>query len=323
MNAIPKFSIIVPIYKAENCIEKCIEGILAQTITDFELLLVNDGSPDRSGEICDEFARQDNRIKVFHKENGGPSSARNVGLDNAIGEFICFVDADDNVDCCFLENFGKCESDITIQGLYIKDYNEQQERYIPIYESVFNDTNVKSLIDILHDAKNTGYIYTRIYRRQIIEDNNLRLNEKYRLREDEEFIWRYMCLCKTFTTIDKGSYHYEMPNFSSKYSNVDLDSDFECTISIIQNCSLLLGEHSHPHVVNNINRLAAIALNSYKRGDFDYCKTNRYISSFKQYYKIVKNSNLLNTKSKIVYNLMGIHTSKWFHEMLSLILRRL
>lgn len=323
MNTIPRFSIIVPIYKAENNIKKCIEGILAQTIADFELILVNDGSPDRSGEICEEFARKDNRIKVFHKENGGPSSARNVGLDNAIGEFICFVDVDDTVDCCFLENFGKCESDITIQGLYIKGYNEQKERYRPIYESVFSFADIKTLINILHEAENTGYIYTRIYRRQIIEDNKLRLNEEYRLREDEEFIWRYMCLCKTFSTIDKGSYHYEMPNFSSKYSNIDLDSDFECTISIIQNCTLLLGEYCHPHVVNNINRLAAIVLNSYRRDDFDYSKTNKYITAFRQYYKIVNKCKTINTKSKIIYNLIGSHTPKQFHRVLNIVLSKL
>ena len=88
-------SIIVPVYNSEQTLNRCIDSILGQTYRNFELLLINDGSKDRSGEICDEYARKDSRVKVFHKENGGVSSARNVGLDNARGEWITFCDSDD------------------------------------------------------------------------------------------------------------------------------------------------------------------------------------------------------------------------------------
>lgn len=91
----PKISVIVPVYNVEQYLATCIDSILMQTFSDFEVLLIDDGSTDRSGLICDEYANNDNRIKVFHKENGGVSSARNLGLDNAIGEWIGFVDADD------------------------------------------------------------------------------------------------------------------------------------------------------------------------------------------------------------------------------------
>ena len=84
----PKISVIVPVYKAEAYLHRCVDSLLAQTFTDFEVLLVDDGSPDRSGEICDEYARKDRRVRVFHKENGGVSSARNMGLDNARGEYV-------------------------------------------------------------------------------------------------------------------------------------------------------------------------------------------------------------------------------------------
>ena len=94
-NTNPQISVIVPVYNAEKYLRRCVDSILAQTFTNFELLLIDDGSKDKSGEICDEYARKDNRVKVFHKENGGVSSARNVGLDNAQGEWICFCDADD------------------------------------------------------------------------------------------------------------------------------------------------------------------------------------------------------------------------------------
>ena len=85
---IPKISVIIPVYNAEKTLHRCIDSILAQTFSDFEVLLIDDGSKDKSGEICDEYARKDSRIKVCHKENGGVSSARNMGLDNAKGEWI-------------------------------------------------------------------------------------------------------------------------------------------------------------------------------------------------------------------------------------------
>lgn len=91
----PKISIIVPVYNVEKYLRKCIDSILNQTFKDFELILIDDGSTDESGKICDEYNLKDNRIKVIHKENGGLSSARNAGLDIAQGEYIGFVDSDD------------------------------------------------------------------------------------------------------------------------------------------------------------------------------------------------------------------------------------
>src|SRR4051812_47980519 len=91
----PKISIIVPVYNVQSFIRECIESILGQSFVDFELILVNDGSSDQSGFICDEYSNTDKRIVVIHKENGGQSSARNMGIESAKGEFIGFVDSDD------------------------------------------------------------------------------------------------------------------------------------------------------------------------------------------------------------------------------------
>ncbi|MDU2552528.1 MAG: glycosyltransferase family 2 protein, partial [Staphylococcus epidermidis] len=98
-----EISIIVPVYNVENYLKKCVESILSQTFTDFELLLVDDGSTDSSGEMCDELKRLDERIKVIHKENGGLSSARNAGIDVAKGKYLTFVDSDDYIDTHMLE----------------------------------------------------------------------------------------------------------------------------------------------------------------------------------------------------------------------------
>ena len=93
----PSISIIVPVYNSEKTLNRCVDSILSQTFQDWELLLIDDGSTDRSGKLCDEYALKDQRIKVFHKKNGGVSSARNIGLDHAKGEWITFIDSDDEI----------------------------------------------------------------------------------------------------------------------------------------------------------------------------------------------------------------------------------
>ena len=100
----PKVSVIVPVYNTEKYLPRCIESILAQTFTDFELILVNDGSTDKSGKICDEYAKKDSRIVVIHKENGGVSSARNKGIEISQGELISFIDADDWITPLYLSD---------------------------------------------------------------------------------------------------------------------------------------------------------------------------------------------------------------------------
>lgn len=100
----PKVSIVIPVYKAEPYIKDCVQTILRQTFKDFELLLVDDGSPDKSGEICDRLAQEDSRIRVFHKPNGGATSARKYGVEHAIGDYIMFSDADDEMPSNSLDN---------------------------------------------------------------------------------------------------------------------------------------------------------------------------------------------------------------------------
>lgn len=106
-NTTPLISVIVPLYNVEKYINQCIDNILAQTYSNFELLLINDGSSDKSGEICDEYALKDSRIKVFYKENGGVSSARNFGLDKAQGDWITFIDSDDTISLEYFAEISK------------------------------------------------------------------------------------------------------------------------------------------------------------------------------------------------------------------------
>ncbi|OOL43593.1 glycosyl transferase family 2, partial [Enterococcus faecium] len=116
---------IVPVYKVEKYLRKCVDSILAQTFTDFEVILVDDGSPDNSGKICDEYAEKDNRVRVIHKENGGLSSARNAGIDVARGKYLGFVDSDDYIDEDMYE--------ILYENLKIHDADISSVELIPFY----------------------------------------------------------------------------------------------------------------------------------------------------------------------------------------------
>lgn len=107
-------SCIIPVYNTEKYLRRCIESVLAQTFVDWEMLLIDDGSTDASGSICDEYAAKDERIRVFHKENGGISSARNLGLNYAQGEWIFFVDSDDSLPKTSLESLLARSSDANI-----------------------------------------------------------------------------------------------------------------------------------------------------------------------------------------------------------------
>ena len=132
----PLVSIVVPIYKVpEKYLRQCVESCINQTLHDLEIILVDDGSPDKCGEICDEYAKQDERVKVWHKENGGVSSARQVGLNNAVGEYIIHADPDDWVNANMLEEmYGMAkdrEADIVLADFYrdtesAKDVYEEQ-----------------------------------------------------------------------------------------------------------------------------------------------------------------------------------------------------
>ena len=213
-------SVIVPVYKAEPYLHRCIDSILAQSYTDFELLLVDDGSPDNSGAICDEYAGLDGRVRVFHKENGGVSSARNLGLDNAKGEYITFCDADDYVgeDWLIVYNEAiKQNLDFAIQGIYYITNKGDIEKMslIPYVGCNLNDK--RNLIVCLMKQYVFGYPVTKLFRRQIIEDNHIRFDEQSAFREDEQFFSKYLEFVITFRCIDKENYYYILPPIEKEY----------------------------------------------------------------------------------------------------------
>jgi len=187
------------------------------------LLLIDDGSTDGSGRICDEYADKDGRIRVFHKENGGVSSARNVGLDNARGEWIAFCDADDWTDAGWLEIYHEkmdCRADLLVQG-FIPHGRLWNHKTGIDYHGTIQDGILK-----LSENNILGYLWTKLFKKDIIEQRHLRFDLDVVFREDELFCLEYMEGISIMSCVSKEGYHYSMPDFSTKYRHNDYFDSF-------------------------------------------------------------------------------------------------
>lgn len=217
MNA-PQVSMVVPIYNVESFLEKSISHLLNQTFTDFELILIDDGSKDKSGEICDKYALKDNRIKVTHKENGGAGSARNAGIEIAIGEYIMFPDADDLVYGNMLEIV---VAEITKKSveLVIFSYEniciEGETIIVKNRNKLLNKTIIDNKIEcrkLWFDVRkiNIGQLNSpcnKLYKLNIIKDNNIRFPD-IRRAQDAVFNLKYYDKVSSISVIDEILYRY-------------------------------------------------------------------------------------------------------------------
>lgn len=198
-------SIIIPIYNAEKYLRCCIESIIAQTFTDFELLLIDDGSKDNSGAICDEYAAKDARIRVFHKENGGVSSARNLGLDNAKGEWITFIDSDDWVKQDYLYSMiSQPDADLIMSSFDIIENVEEWDNNIEC--KIYTKNEIKNFIDIYIYTANLCSPWCKLFRSSLI--NQLRFNSNISFAEDTIFVFEYLCNVQCVRTVENWGYQY-------------------------------------------------------------------------------------------------------------------
>ncbi len=198
----PLISVIVPVYNAESTLRQCVDSILAQEYQDFELLLIDDGSKDYSPAICNEYAQKDQRVKVFHKENGGVSSARNVGLDNVKGEWITFIDADDYITTGYFEDVTQHQEDVLFIGYQaIKDgtivggCTSQQLNELNSLRVFLNSYLINSII---------RSPWAKFYKRSLI--GNLRFLSDMKIGEDAWFVFRYLSKCKSYAVLSDSEY---------------------------------------------------------------------------------------------------------------------
>ncbi len=240
-------SIIVPVYNAEKYLRECIESILCQTYKTFELVLVDDGSSDNSGKICDEYATRDERIKVIHKENGGVSSVRNLGIEVSNGEYITFIDSDDFVDEKYLElmhnRILETNSDMCFCHFDRFDetsFVEYKEKIPDKMDVNFSDPDFVEFACWFFKLKNNvfGSSCRVLYKRFCIE--NVRFNPKIKISEDLIFVLNAILNSKSICSIPNVFYHYRINSSSASGTykkdflvsqlelKNELDSIFEC-----------------------------------------------------------------------------------------------
>jgi len=204
----PTISVIVPVYNVEKYIGKCIDSILNQTYSDLELLLIDDGSPDESGMICDEYAKRDSRIRVLHKENGGVSSSRNIGVDNARGKWILFVDGDDWVGSEYIQSMflGNKDADLSMQGYKIirqcgQDIIHKFDSNLFTYNilEVFCESEYKNIINSP---------VSKLFKASIIKTYNIRFDNSISYGEDHLFVLEYLKHVKSIYISNTYDYYY-------------------------------------------------------------------------------------------------------------------
>ena len=220
----PTVSVIIPVYKVERYLDACVESVIGQTYTDLEILLVDDGSPDRCPAMCDAWAEKDPRIHVIHRENGGLSAARNTGIDMARGRYYAFIDSDDVVRPAYLKKmYEACEAHDAYMAICAVE--DEQENGKPLPEPVFTPPTQEGVFrgkDLLNEFYTPyGTVYTvawnKMYRAEVWK---LLHYPEGRLHEDDFVAHRLFWRCDKVVCIDKPLYHYRLRNGSICRTNI-------------------------------------------------------------------------------------------------------
>ena len=200
----PKISIIIPCYKVEQYISKCLDSIQSQIFQDWEAICIDDGSPDNTGKILDEYANKDSRIKVIHQENGGVSNARNKGIDIAIGQYIGFVDPDDWIEYNYYQTLvnaaEKNKADVVQCGYTL--FKDQGFKKV-----VWKKNIATSFAEVIKELKR-GFIWNKLWKAELIKKNNLRFDTSISYCEDLLFSVLASEYVGRFVTVDYSGYYY-------------------------------------------------------------------------------------------------------------------
>ena len=204
-------TIIVPVYNVCPYLNRCLQSIADQLYTDWECVLVDDGSTDSSGAICDEWAARDERFRVIHHSNKGVSFSRNYGLKISNGEYVVFVDSDDYVDSTYLSNLFREDADLVVSGYVRESKDGNIEVYRPMEDSIFdfNPQNEERIVEMLKKSLIFGPT-NKLYKRKIIVDNGIEFPEERSYGEDLEFNFQYIYHVSSVRTIAKANYHYRI-----------------------------------------------------------------------------------------------------------------
>ena len=211
-------SVIVPVYNAEKFVEKCIESVQTQTYMDWQMILVDDGSKDNSLEVCQGYAKKDNRISVIHQENAGAGAARNTGLAKATGDYVVFIDSDDYVDKDYFALLAKHNEDVVFIDVQAVDENGKvvRDEFLSVYKNLSKDDFMRSQMT---GKINWGGV-RKVVKREILERNNIKYTD-HKVGEEALFTYSSVFYSKSIAFIEKPVYFYIQRDDSLSRTKMD------------------------------------------------------------------------------------------------------
>lgn len=304
-------SVIVPVYNVEKYLHKCINSIINQTYKNLEIILIDDGSTDNSGKICDEYALKDNRIKVIHKENGGLSSARNAGLDICSGDYIGFVDSDDYIAEDMYEylyvNFKKNNADVAMCNFY-NVFENRIEKSFSINDFDLSEQETMLSINLKYAYNAFIAVWNKLYKKTIIKSIRFPLNK---CSEDSAILIDWILKTKKMSYTSNASYYYvrRVNSLSNRKIDEHLFDEVENFNKILKIC--------HKKFGNCIDIAQADLFIAYRISLDRLLKSsniNMYIEEkiicqnyFRKYIRKFIFNNNINNKTKLIYLLISIH----------------
>lgn len=301
MNNLP-VSIIVPVYNVANYLIECVDSILGQTFSDFELILVNDGSTDKSLDICRKYEAKDSRIRVVDKQNGGVSSARNAGIDRAKGEYITFVDSDDLIKIDYLENLVNAlniDTDLVQSGIIFFDNASGREigqEELPVHNKLFRNAPGDCLL-IATMPLITSPV-SKLYRTSILRENDIRFDESFSYGEDRDFNLKYLGVVQSVRSIGYKGYLYRK----------GLDNSLSCDKDYLKLLDLDLAYWNRLKNFFRLNNCPAVECSDYLANRL----YNFYNDRFIQYAKSLRPPFFVLTRE--ILKFIGRPEYRWFQE---------
>lgn len=259
-----KISVIVPVYKVENYLQKCLESIVTQTYDNLEIILIDDGSPDGCGAVCDGYAARDPRILVVHQENKGLSAARNAGLELATGDWIGFVDSDDWLEPdlyeYLLSHALQYDADIAVCGR-IDEYADHSK--VESMERLQHVSRHDALGLLFQDTLLQSHVWDKLFRRYLFRDIRFPVGRCY---EDVAVMYRLFAAANSLVLLPEAKYHY-LQRIGSTVNSLSFRAEVDLVIAFMERFQTLSDTYPQ-HAIRNLQVIAEHALNVWKR----YCR---------------------------------------------------
>lgn len=310
----PLVSVIVPVYKSEHYLPRCVESVLAQTYNDFELLLIDDGDPGEAAHLCREFEARDARVKVLRKENGGVSSARNMGLDHAVGDWIVFLDSDDWLDSNMLSScVEKCTGSDLVRCSQMFVYEDGTNAPMLMADYKSKDDYLRDIVD----RRTSLGVWAGMYKRSLFEQHNIRFDTGLVNGEDWLALTSLVYYCENISFVSEPLYCYNQGNPQSCTKRLSMEKILSCHYACRKISDLLQDREDFQSLLRNVDakilldaKLACCGMSSFALVKKAY-KT--VCVEFSQTRARVFRNDHLTVKDKVKFILLNLSVFRWLY----------